>query len=44
VSISISDSGDYVSFVISTNEQGAYEAGQVLVKELDAKGWRVPTS
>jgi ABC-type sugar transport system substrate-binding protein len=34
------DSGDYVSFVISTNEQGAYEAGQVLVKELDAKGWK----
>jgi ribose transport system substrate-binding protein len=34
------DSGDYVSFVISTNEQGAYDAGQVLVKELDAKGWK----
>ena len=31
------DSGDYVSFVISTNEQGAYEAGQVLMKELAAK-------
>jgi ABC-type sugar transport system substrate-binding protein len=33
------DAGDYVSFVISTNEQGAYEAGQVLVQELEAKGW-----
>ncbi len=34
------DSGDYVSFVISTNEQGAYDAGQVLIKEMDAKGWK----
>lgn len=33
------DSGDYVSFVISSNEQGAYEAGQVLVNEMKAKGW-----
>jgi len=33
------DSGDYASFVISTNEQGAYEAGQVLVNELKAKGF-----
>ena len=33
------DSGEYVSFVISSNEQGAYEAGQVLVNELKAKGW-----
>jgi len=33
------DSGEYVSFVISGNEQGAYEAGQVLVAEMDAKGW-----
>ncbi|MGD9710678.1 MAG: substrate-binding domain-containing protein [Thermomicrobiales bacterium] len=33
------DSGDYVSFVISSNEQGAYEAGQVLIAEMDAKGW-----
>jgi ABC-type sugar transport system substrate-binding protein len=32
------DEGDYVSFVISTNEQGAYEAGQVLMTELAAKG------
>ncbi|HQY30100.1 MAG TPA: substrate-binding domain-containing protein [Thermomicrobiales bacterium] len=33
------DSGDYASFVISTNEQGAYEAGQVLVNEMKAKGF-----
>ncbi|MDQ2682754.1 MAG: substrate-binding domain-containing protein [Chloroflexota bacterium] len=33
------DSGDYVSFVISTNEQGAYDAGKVLVAEMEAKGW-----
>lgn len=33
------DSGDYVSFVISTNEQGAYDAGKVLTAELEAKGW-----
>jgi ABC-type sugar transport system substrate-binding protein len=33
------DAGDYVSFVISTNEQGAYEAGQVLMQEMAAKGW-----
>lgn len=32
------DAGDYVSFVISTNEQGAYEAGQVLMTELAARG------
>lgn len=34
------DAGDYVSFVISTNEQGAYDAGQVLIKEMEAKGWQ----
>lgn len=33
------DSGDYVSFVISTNEQGAYDAGKVLMTEMAAKGW-----
>lgn len=33
------DSGDYKSFVISTNEQGAYEAGQVLANEMKAKGF-----
>lgn len=33
------DSGEFVSFVISANEQGAYEAGQVLVEEMNAAGW-----
>ncbi len=33
------DSGDYVSFVISSNEGGAYEAGQVLAAEMEARGW-----
>ena len=33
------DSGEYVSFVISSNEQGAYEAGQVLVEDMKAAGW-----
>jgi ABC-type sugar transport system substrate-binding protein len=33
------DSGDYVSFVISSNEQGAYEAGQVLMEQMKAAGW-----
>lgn len=32
------DEGDYVSFVISTNEQGAYEAGQVLMETMKEKG------
>jgi len=32
------DEGDYVSFVISTNEQGAYEAGQVLTDKMAEKG------
>jgi len=32
------DEGDYVSFVISTNEQGAYEAGQVLMKKMADMG------
>lgn len=32
------DEGDYVSFVISTNEQGAYEAGQVLTEKMAEKG------
>jgi ABC-type sugar transport system substrate-binding protein len=32
------DEGEYVSFVISTNEQGAYEAGQVLVERMQANG------
>jgi ribose transport system substrate-binding protein len=33
------DEGEYVSFVISSNEQGAYEAGQVLVSEMEANDW-----
>ena len=32
------DEGEYVSFVISTNEQGAYEAGQVLMKKMKEMG------
>ena len=32
------DEGEYVSFVISTNEQGAYEAGQALVEAMQANG------
>ncbi len=32
------DEGDYVSFVISTNEQGAYESGQVLMQKMAEKG------
>ncbi len=32
------DEGEYVSFVISTNEQGAYEAGQVLVERMAEQG------
>ena len=32
------DEGEYVSFVISTNEQGAYEAGQALVERMRANG------
>ncbi len=33
------DSGDYVSFVISSNETGAYEAGQVMAEKMAEKGW-----
>ncbi len=33
------DEGEYVSFVISTNEQGAYEAGQVMVEKMAEKGF-----
>lgn len=32
------DEGEYVSFVISTNEQGAYESGQELVKKMKENG------
>ena len=33
------NSGDYVSFVISDNAQGAYSVGQALAAALKAKGW-----
>ncbi len=32
------DEGEYVSFVISSNEQGAYEAGQVLTEKMAEQG------
>ncbi len=32
-------SGDYVSFIISDNERGAYDVGKQLVTDLKAKGW-----
>lgn len=32
-------SGKYVSFIISDNYNGAYKVGQLLVKKLHAKGW-----
>lgn len=31
--------GEYVSFIISDNETGAYGVGQVLAKAMKAKGW-----
>jgi ribose transport system substrate-binding protein len=31
--------GEYVSFIISDNEKGAYGVGQVLAKAMQAKGW-----
>jgi ribose transport system substrate-binding protein len=34
------DSGDYVSFVISSNESGAYDSGKVLMQKLADKGWK----
>lgn len=33
------DEGDYVSFVISSNEQGAYDAGKVLTAKMAENGW-----
>ncbi|MEI6002292.1 substrate-binding domain-containing protein [Paraburkholderia bengalensis] len=33
------NSGEYVSFVVSDNENGAYETGKKLAQELKAKGW-----
>ncbi|MEO8713908.1 MAG: substrate-binding domain-containing protein [Acetobacteraceae bacterium] len=35
--------GDYVSFIISDNFQGAYGIGQVLAKAMTAKGWNKNT-
>ncbi|MCA9863058.1 MAG: substrate-binding domain-containing protein [Thermomicrobiales bacterium] len=32
------DEGEYVSFVISSNEQGAYEAGKVMMEKMKEKG------
>lgn len=34
------ESGDYVSFIISDNYDGAKGAGEALAKELQAKGWQ----
>lgn len=34
------NSGEYVSFVISDNFQGAYGIGKVLAEKLKAKGWQ----
>jgi ABC-type sugar transport system substrate-binding protein len=36
-------SGEYVSFIISDNYQGAYGIGQALAKALTAKGWQTGT-
>lgn len=36
------DEGEYVSFVISTNEQGAYDAGKVMVEKMKEKGCEQP--
>lgn len=33
------DSGEYVSFVISSNETGAYDAGQVMAEKMAEQGW-----
>ncbi|MBF0530543.1 MAG: substrate-binding domain-containing protein [Deltaproteobacteria bacterium] len=34
------ESGDYVSFVISDNTEGAYSVGKLLATKLVAKGWK----
>ncbi len=36
-------SGEYVSFIISDNYQGAYGIGQALAKAMEAKGWQTGT-
>lgn len=33
------DEGEYVSFVISSNEQGAYDAGQVMTEQMAEQGY-----
>ncbi len=35
--------GEYVSFIISDNYQGAYGIGQALAKAMEAKGWQKGT-
>jgi ribose transport system substrate-binding protein len=37
------DSGDYVSFIISNNYEGAYGTGKVLAQVMTAKGWNKGT-
>jgi ribose transport system substrate-binding protein len=37
------DSGSYVSFIISDNYEGAYGTGKVLAKVMTAKGWNKGT-
>ena len=37
------NSGEYVSFIISDNYQGAYGIGQALAKAMEAKGWQTGT-
>jgi len=32
-------SGEYVSFIITDNKEGAYKTGQILAKKLQEKGW-----
>ncbi|MBD3307256.1 substrate-binding domain-containing protein [candidate division KSB3 bacterium] len=34
------DEGNYVSFIISNNYGGAYDAGKYLAQKMDAKGWK----
>ena len=34
------DEGDYVSFIISSNETGAYDAGKVLTQQMEKNGWK----
>ena len=34
------ESGEYVSFIISDNEQGAYGVGQLLAQKMKERGWQ----